>query len=255
MPNKGYKQTIEHKQKEREAHKKYNTKTCKCMCCRSVRGELPSWNTGLTKETNKSLLIVSNKLTGREVSVETRKKQSEQRKGRVVSNEWKQHLSDSWTNERRKQKGEELKRLSTECWKDLEYRKRMSNIRKELWKDEAYRGKMSHNLFGMRSKRPTILEQSFIDFFNTHNLPFKYVGNGVLRIGGLFPDFVETNGRKIVLETANKAEKDFRRGNWKEYEKNRIKHFEKNGWKCLVLWDEKLKDEKQLFDNIKEILK
>jgi hypothetical protein len=38
---------------------------------------------------------------------------------------------------------------------------------------------------------------------------------------------------------------------WQEYEKQRIEHFAKCGWKCLVIWEDELEDEQNLLEKIK----
>ena len=78
-------------------------------------------------------------------------------------------------------------------------------------------------------KRPTKLEQKYSEFYDKYDLPFKYCGNGSLLIGYKNPDFVESNGKKVCIEVANKIEKSIKRKNrmfmynsWQEYEQKRI---------------------------------
>jgi len=80
-------------------------------------------------------------------------------------------------------------------------------------------------------KRPTSLERNLIKFFAAHNLPFKYVGDGSFLIGFKNPDFVNTNGRKIVIEVSNAY---FRR-NTPNWVRERKEHFLKYGWDCIIL--------------------
>ena len=88
-----------------------------------------------------------------------------------------------------------------------------------------------------RWRRPTSLEQHFIALIQKHNLPYKYVGNGNFWIEHKNPDFVNINGEKICIEVRNKDTTYL----WDKvtpqiYEQNLIHHYQKYGWKCLVLF-------------------
>ena len=99
-------------------------------------------------------------------------------------------------------------------------------------------------------KRPTSLEKTFIGLIKKHNLPYKYVGDGAFLIGYKNPDFINVNGEKICIEVANMVE--IHHG--KDYEEQRIKHFAKYGWKCLVFFcDNKcefIESEKEILSKI-----
>lgn len=49
-------------------------------------------------------------------------------------------------------------------------------------------------------REPNKEESCLIDLFNEYNLPYKFVGNGQVIIGGKNPDFININGRKTVIE-------------------------------------------------------
>jgi len=99
-----------------------------------------------------------------------------------------------------------------------------------------------------RLKRPSYLEQLFIDLFVNENLPIDYVGDGTLWTGvlerdsnsGRFkkglgrqmnPDFKVHNQKKVIEVYGKKSIKT--RG--KKYEKERKEHYKKFGYSCLVL--------------------
>jgi len=98
-------------------------------------------------------------------------------------------------------------------------------------------------------KRPTTLEQHMIEFIRQHNLPYKYVGDGSLLIGFKNPDFINTNGQKIVIETANRFH---HQGDW---EKERKEHFAKYGFDCIVLFADMVGKHWKFDINNKELLK
>lgn len=110
-----------------------------------------------------------------------------------------------------------------------EVKQKTSKISKKLWQKEAYREIVIKNALKGLLKRPTSFEKKLIDLINENNLPFKYIGNGDLIIGYKNPDFIETNGKKLLIETYAKF--------WhpQNYEKQRSKLFKKFGYKTLFL--------------------
>ena len=86
----------------------------------------------------------------------------------------------------------------------------------------------------MKNKKPEILAED-------------KEGNFIL--GGNNPDFVNVNGEKICVETANRYHHQG------DYEQKRIEHFAKYGWRCVVLFAD-FKSNKWIFDKSdEEILK
>ena len=149
-------------------------------------------------------------------------------KGKVLSNNIKEKISNSLKN---KPKSEETKRNMSlarkgkkfsdshrlnliKAFQSKEHKEKRSKISKELWKKEGY-------------KEKTIRAQ--LNLINKHNLPFKYVGNGQILICYRNPDFIECNGKKLLIETY------FSLWHSKDYEEQRNKIFSKYGYKTLFL--------------------
>jgi hypothetical protein len=89
------------------------------------------------------------------------------------------------------------------------------------------------NLKGLM-KRPTSFEQKIIDLIEERNYPFKYVGDGKLIICYKNPDFVNSNGEKLLIETY------FSKWHIKNYEENRSKLFGRYGFRVLFLNEQDL---------------
>jgi len=102
-------------------------------------------------------------------------------------------------------------------------------------------------------KRPTRLEKRMLNLIKKFNLPFSYCGDGSLIIGGKIPDFYENNGKKICLEVSDKVNKQSYGIIPEQYEKGRIGHFEKYGWKCLVIWSLELKRPEMVVSKIRRL--
>lgn len=94
-------------------------------------------------------------------------------------------------------------------------------------------------------KRPTSLEKKMIEIIKKQNLPYKYVGDGDFIIGGKCPDFVNINGQKICIEVRHtKVCEKLAKMSFDEYKKERIIHFAKYGWKCIVFDETQVNEEK-----------
>ena len=65
---------------------------------------------------------------------------------------------------------------------------------------------------------------------------WKFVGNGEVMIGGKFPDFININGQKKIIEVFG----DY----WHcgENSEDRINIFKPYGYDTLVIWEHELKD-------------
>lgn len=90
-------------------------------------------------------------------------------------------------------------------------------------------------------KRPKIKpnkpEKNLLNLLNTYfPKEWKYTGNGEIWIGNRNPDFLNVNGEKSVIELF---------GNYwhkKDNAEQRIRHYSKYGFKCLVIWESEMKD-------------
>ena len=77
---------------------------------------------------------------------------------------------------------------------------------------------------------------------------YKYVGNGKIWIDGFNPDFININGQKKIIEVYgdywhNTPER-------KERDKERLKTYNKYGYKTLVIWEHELKDTNKIKDRL-----
>jgi len=226
-------------------------------------GKLKIWNSDLTKETDKRI-----KMYGLKVS--------KIKKGKFP--QWLDY-DKSGKNHPLWNKKHKLKSIEKMKQKRIEYYKTHKNylkgktyeevfgkekakkiINKQLKNRRSYMGK-NNPFYNKKHKketiektlpkilkklkvRPTSIEKKFIEIIKKYNLPFDYCGDGALLIGFKNPDFVESNGRKICLEVANRFHHK------PPYEINRISHFSKYGWRCLVIFEEELDDERHLLKDI-----
>lgn len=149
-----------------------------------------------TKET-KEKICLSNK--GRKISKETRKKLSLALKGRKVWNKGKKGLQVAWN--------------------------------KGIPMSKKVKEKMIRSLQKSIHKKPNKQEKKLIELFYQYNLPYKFVGDFTIWIGGKNPDFINTNGDKKLIEYAGRY--------WHTEEEmdKRIKLFAEYGFETLIIWD------------------
>ncbi len=111
-----------------------------------------------------------------------------------------------------------------------ETKQKISMKCRKLWENPEFKEKAIRNSLKALFIRPTSLEKKLIELIQKYSLPFKYCGDGSLIISGFNPDFMESNGRKLLIETANRIHHN------ENYEKQRYAIFAKYGFRTLILW-------------------
>lgn len=131
-----------------------------------------------------------------------------------------------------------------ELWKSPGYRDKLSKVRTELWQDPWYKNKTLKAMRQGINTKPTKPEQAIINLITKHNLPYKYVGDGDVWIYGLNPDFIQSNGKKKIIEVFGKiyhdVESAIRGVPWKSSEWGRKAIFSQLGYATLILWDDEI---------------
>lgn len=144
-----------------------------------------------------------------------------------------------------------LKEISINRWKDLEYKNRtVSKMMK------------SNNL---RSNKKEIYLNDIL--FELFPFTWKYVGNGQIIIGGKCPDFINVNGKKLIIELYG----DYWHANPLKYKEDnilikfggshlvkdiwegdriRLEKFKEFGYDCLIIWESELMNKKILIEKI-----
>lgn len=110
-------------------------------------------------------------------------------------------------------------------------------------------------------KKPSLPETRLIQIIEANNLPFIYVGDGSLIIRGLNPDFIESNGKKKIIEVFGRA---FHDPSYKHAFKKKIPYYQLEGGRksiyaqlgfdCLIIWDDELNDEGEIVKRINRFM-
>jgi len=162
-----------------------------------------------------------------------RKQQSINSRKRIFTPEYRKHLSQAAKN--RSPMSEETKH-------------RISVAHKVLWQNPEYARRVAL----ARRCSPNKSEQKLSDILLvTFGQDWRYVGNGEVWLGGRNPDFINTNGKKKIIELFSLYwHKE--RARTKDDTKDRIEHYKQYGFGCLVVWQSELKDEEKLIKKIRE---
>ena len=125
----------------------------------------------------------------------------------------------------------------------LSVRQRLSNVftrkkvREKLSKNNGMKNTdVVERVFSQRMKSgyKSQPEKRFIDLIERLNIPVKYVGDGSFWVKGKNPDFKVEDERKVI-EVTNYGYL----GRDEKWARERIKHFEDNGFNCLVVFYDK----------------
>lgn len=97
-------------------------------------------------------------------------------------------------------------------------------------------------------RKPTKPELAFAGMCLRHNLPYRYVGNGEVMIGTKNPDFINVNGKKEIVEIFGRVFHDpdqsfISRMPYRQTKEGTMEHYETYGFKCIIIWDDELRDE------------
>ena len=201
-------------------------------CKEGVRIKISKAKTGKQlSEAHKNKIGLANK--GKKLTLQTRKKlqikllgnkNGRGNKGKIMSSGQKEKLRKINLG---KKSSEETKR----------------KIRKAL-KGRQLTPTHLHNILTFRSPNKSELLLNRI-LKTTFPHEWKFVGNGKVSIEGKNPDFININGRKLIIDLFGK--------HWHEESEvePRKELFAKYGYKTLILWDYELKNEVVIINKVK----
>ncbi len=104
-------------------------------------------------------------------------------------------------------------------------------------------------------KKPTKPEIQ-LDTLLQKNFPneWKYVGDGEIVIGTLCPDFININGKKLIIELFGDYWHNREGMKFISTERGRKEIFKRYGFDTLIVWENELKSPENVIENIKRWL-
>jgi G:T-mismatch repair DNA endonuclease (very short patch repair protein) len=159
---------------------------------------------------------------------------------------WEEHP------ELRVKRGADAKKM----WQDPEIRSRILSNRSIFWGDKdnpkviQARKKMMAGM-NISPNKPERTVQSILDELVPNE--WEFVGDGQVILGGLNPDFINVNGKKLILEVFGDY---WHKQQVKPYRVNeeRIKIYADYGYNTLIVWEKETKDIESLKLKIKSFV-
>lgn len=195
-----------------------------------------------------------NPMYGRIFTEEHRAKLSKAKKGKPPNNrELLAAISASrkgrndWMSEETRRK---ISQSVSSLWRNHQYRKAMSDIHKisttKKWQNPEFRQRQIEAILRRLNIKPNKPEQKVISLIDANHLPFKYVGNGEFILGGKCPDFLNTDGKKQLIELFGTY--------WHSLfdVAERTDHFRQYGFNTLIIWEDELEDGDRVLKKIKQ---
>jgi len=146
---------------------------------------------------------------------------------------------------------------SKKRWQDPEYKLRVSkatSIGKKVWWQDPNNVLKMVKSWHLKPTKPELkLEIILFNYFPQ----YKYNGDGRLGIvlGGLIPDFVNTNGKKEVIEVFGNYWHRRENLKWHQTELGRIMHYNSLGYRCLIIWEHQLDEKYNIIKLVKNLRK
>jgi len=225
---------------------------------RFKKGMIP-WNKGLTKETNELVRKVAEKNLGKKVpeglypnagmrnkkhSKKAKDKMCLAKKGKYFGKDnpffGKKHTEETKLKLRKPKSEKHKKKLRLShigLKQSKETIEKRAEKNRELWKDDKYRERIIKSQIIGRKPKPNKPEQFLNNLIKKNNLPFNYVGDGQIIIGGFNPDFLSKNPKQIIELFGDYWHNKL---GVKNRDKRRFKTYKKFGYKTLVIWEHEL---------------
>ena len=113
---------------------------------------------------------------------------------------------------------------------------------------------------GKYSDKPNKQEKRVMELLQKYNKDFKYVGNGSFWIEDMNPDFINTNGKKQVIEFNGcwwhgclSCFPSGGAGGIQDNTQDRIERFKQYGFECIPIWEHELSNKKKMEEKIKNL--
>lgn len=104
-----------------------------------------------------------------------------------------------------------------------------------------------------KPNKPERRLMGMLDSYFPHE--WKYAGDGSILINWYNPDFVNRNGKKLVIELFGDYWHGRRVEKWQDTELGKIMAYNSLGYRCLVIWEHELKDEQAVVAKIKQFMR
>ena len=142
--------------------------------------------------------------------------------------------------------------VARKLWQNPEFRAKRIATQKKIWRANDFEVMKKMMLANCIS--PNKPETSVLNILNElYPNEWKFTGDGQVIIDGLNPDFVNTNGKKLIIEVFGNY---WHRQNVKPYRVNegRVDVYAQYGYKTLIIWEHETKNPEVLRRKILEFV-
>lgn len=138
----------------------------------------------------------------------------------------------------------------------ISIKEHLSNVHRTLWEDPEFACRQIRN-WHLKPNKGEIALDNLLQTNFPNTWIYNGDGNYGVSIGRRIPDFVKTNGERMVIELFGflfhrpdlNSRLDISRG-----EKETIELYQKYGYQCLIVWYTELKQKGQLLHKIQDFL-
>lgn len=220
------------------------------------------WNKGLTKDTDKRLERTEEYKKSMTGSGNTfyKKKHTKESKIKIANRQYltgKEHQfygKHIWKNKKHPMTGTHPKGHWLGKHRSDKTKQKLRVGQLKLWQNEEYYKKMIE-LFQLKPNGSEL----YLDYILQNNFPDEwwFVGDGQMTLSGLCPDFVNVNGKKLIIELFGEhCHTDGgcfagKRTSYRRTEKGRKEAFAKHGYSTLIIWYSELVNENKVIEKIR----
>ncbi len=207
-------------------------------------------NTPEAKENHrKAAMVLNNNL-----SIETREKRRQSMLANYTDPEFKQKMLDAHRKpESRKKAQKSIVQFFSENEVSAETKEKHVVATKKRFDNPEILKAHLEKMRASQTRKPNKAELKLLQLIKDNKLPYEYVGDGKLIIGGYNPDYCNNNGQKKLIEMFGQYwHSPAKIRAWYETEQGRIEQFKSLGFDCLVIWENELRNQSKLLAKIKE---
>ncbi len=173
-------------------------------------------------------------------------------KGKKLSKEHKRRIAKSMEggNSGSFQKGHKINLGRKHSEKII---KKISKTQTKRWKNPKIRKKRIKAIFRAINLKPNKSEQKLNQLLQA-NFPneFKFVGDGSVIIEGFNPDFINCNGKKLIIELFGNFWHNL--PSYIKRDNKKLNIYSGYGYKTLIIWQKELRKPKIVIEKIRGFL-
>lgn len=171
--------------------------------------------------------------------------------GKSIKKWWDNNKDSDVVKERNRKIGENTSKKLSGFKRDGNFKEKIRKVLLKSWGDEKWKERRLRAQRKGMNLSPNKPEKILIRIIKENNLPFNYVGDGKVWIGGFNPDFLSKNPKHIIEVFG-----DYWHNlpSYKKRDKRRLETYKKYGYTTLIIWEGELNNPLEVIKKIKGFL-